>query len=275
MIKKIFHLADIHIPNSDMNRPYSNMLKLALAEILKKAKTYEKDEVRFVLAGDIFHNKIKITNEALSTFHTLLNYLNAMGKTIIIAGNHDMLENNHDRLDSLTPTFDIKGAYPNITYLDKALDYKSGYVIDDNVIWVLYSMFDKFSGVDVELLRNKYPDHKIIGLYHGDITGATTELGRVCENGLDTNKFNGCDCVMAGHIHKHQEIKKGTTPIVYAGSLFQQNSGENTTKHGYVLWDVDKLKYKHYDVSNNYKIYKFKIHSYEDVEQDTERLINI
>ncbi len=89
MIKKIFHLADIHIPNSDMNRPYSNMLKLALAEILKKTKTYEKDEVRFVLAGDIFHNKIKITNEALSTFHTLLNYLNAMGKTIIIAGNHD------------------------------------------------------------------------------------------------------------------------------------------------------------------------------------------
>ena len=64
MIKTIFHLSDIHIPNEEKNRPYMEMLKQALAELLKETKKYNKDEYRIVLAGDIFHNKIKTTNEA-------------------------------------------------------------------------------------------------------------------------------------------------------------------------------------------------------------------
>ena len=222
MISTIFHIADLHIPNSEENRPYMEMLKQALAELLKETKKYDKDEFRIVIAGDIFHNKIKTTNEAKRMFHETLNYLNAIGKTIIIAGNHDMLENNHDRIDSISPTFDIKDVYPNITYADKVLNYKSGYIKDDNIIWALYSMYDKFAKPNIDDLREKYPDCKIVGLYHGDIAGAVTETGRMSENGIDTNVFRECDCVMAGHIHKHQEIKKNGVPIVYAGSLFQQ-----------------------------------------------------
>ena len=275
MIQKIIHLADIHIPNTEEKRPYMEMLKQGLAEILKETKKYKKDEVRIVLAGDIFHNKIKTTNEAKKMFHETLNYLNAIGKTIIIAGNHDMLENNRNRIDSISPTFDIKDVYPNITYADKALNYKSGYIIDDNIIWALYSMYDKFAKPNIEGLKEKYPDSKIVGLYHGDIVGAVTDVGRMSENGIDTNVFKDCDCVMAGHIHRFQEIKKNGVPIVYSGSLFQQDSGENTTGHGFLVWDDETMKYEHHEVTNKYKTYKFKITSYDDVKEDTEKLLNL
>lgn len=271
----VFHIADLHIPNSEEERPYMEMIKQCLAELLKESKKYEKDEIRIVVAGDIFHNKIKTSNEAKTMFHETLNYLNLIGKTIIIAGNHDMLENNHDRMDSISPTFDIKDVYPNITYADKVLDYKSGYIIDDNIIWVVYSMYDKFSRPNIDGLKEKYPDSKIIGLYHGDVVGAVTEVGRMCDSGIDFKSFDCCDCVMAGHIHKHQEIKKNGIPIVYSGSVFQQNSGENTTGHGFVIWDIEKMKYKLHEVKNNYKTYKFKITSYEDIANDVEKLINL
>lgn len=275
MISTIYHIADLHIPNSEDNRPYMDMLKQALAELLKETKKLDKHEFRIVLAGDIFHNKIRTTNEAKKMFHETLNYLNAIGKTIIIAGNHDMLENNHDRIDSISPTFDIKDVYPNITYADKVLDYKSGYIIDDNVIWVLYSIYDKYTKPNIDGLREKYPDYKIIGLYHGDIVGAVTDVGRMSENGVNTDIFKECDCVMAGHIHRMQEIKKNGVPIVYAGSLFQQNTGENTTGHGFLIWDLNKNKYKLHEVTNKYKMYKFKITSYDDIKEDTEKLLNL
>ena len=275
MVKKIFQISDLHIPNTEQERPYMDMIKQALAELLKETKKYNKDEIRIVLTGDIFHNKIKTTNEAKKMFHETLNYLNAIAKTIIIAGNHDMLENNHNRIDSISPTFDIKGVYPNIVYADKSLNYKSGYIIDDNIIWALYSIYDKFAKPNINGLKEKYPDKKIIGLYHGDIVGAVTDTGRMSENGIDTNIFSECDFVLAGHIHKFQEIKKNGVPIVYSGSIFQQNSGENTTGHGFVIWDVETNKYNLFEVTNKYKIYKFHINSYDDVKNDVEKLLNL
>jgi len=274
MIKKIIQVADIHIPNDEKLRPYTEMLKKAMALILKEVKKVDKDECRIVLVGDIFHKKIRTTNEAKSIFHTMLNYLNQMCRTYVIAGNHDMLENNNDRLDSISPTFDIKSAYPNITYLDKELNYKSGYCIDDNVIFALYSMFDNFAAPNIIGVKDAIENGKVIGLYHGDMPGTVTDLGYMSDKGVDASLFEGCDCVMAGHIHKHQEIKKNGIPAVYAGSLFQQDFGENTTGHGFVVWDLETMKYKFHEVPNDYKMYKFEINSYDDVKNDSEKLLN-
>lgn len=275
MIKKIFQVSDIHIPNVQTEKPYNDMLKRFCAELYQEIKKHNKDEVRIVLCGDIFHLKIKASNEASAMFHNMLNYLNEMCKVIIIAGNHDMIESNKDRMDSITPTFGINGAYPNVTFLDMSLGYKSGYMVDDNVIWALYSMFDGFTTPNIEGLKEQYTDSTIVGLFHGDIPGAVTDTGRMSEDGIDVKQFKDCDCVMAGHIHKYQTVKKNGIPIVYAGSLFQQHSDENISGHGFVEWNVPTLKYKFHEVTNNYRTYKFKISSYEDVSEDIEKLINL
>lgn len=273
MIKKIIHVADLHIPNTEESRPYGKMLFNLVEKIMTEVENPE--ETRIVIVGDIFENKIRTTNEAKEIFHKFLNVVDKICTTYIIAGNHDMLERNHDRMDSITPTFEIDNVYNNITFLDKELEYKSGLLQDDNIIFALYSMFDDFNKPEMSGIRQNNPDVKIVGLYHGDIAGSVTDLGRMSDSGIDTEWFKECDCVMAGHIHRFQEIKKNGVPIVYSGSVFQQNFGENTTGHGFVVWDMENMKYHHVEVENDYKMYKFSVTSYEDVENDTEKLLNL
>ena len=52
---------------------------------------------------DLYNNKIAITNESLIAMNWFLSELNDICKTIVIAGNHDMLMNNTERIDSLIP----------------------------------------------------------------------------------------------------------------------------------------------------------------------------
>lgn len=277
MIEKIIHVADIHIPNSEEKRPYREMLKNMLGAILDEIGDIPSENVRIVIVGDVFDQKIKATNEAKSMFHEMLNYLNEIAKTYIVAGNHDMLENNTDRMDSLNPTFEIVGAYDNITYIDKELDFKSGFIVDDNVVFALYSMHDSFARPgDFELMKESVGDEKkIIGLYHGDTCGSVTDSGRTSETGIDFSYFEGCDCVMAGHIHKFQEVKQNGIPLVYSGSVFQKDAGENTSVHGFVSWDIETMSYKHCEVNNDYRIFKFEMSDYEDVNNDIEKIVNL
>lgn len=278
MVKEVIHIADIHIPNDVDKTHFESKIKCLLSSVVNHIKEsgLSKDEIRIVLAGDIFKQKVKANNESRKIFHMMLNIFNSLCKTVIIAGNHDMLENNTDRLDSISPTFEIKGVYKNVTYLDRKLGYKSGVMIDDNIAWVDFSMFDKYVLPDLSEMGLKDNDSvtKIIGLYHGEIKGAVTDVGYTFDSGIDTNRFSLCDCVMAGHIHKYQVIKKNGVPIVFAGSPFQQDLGENVSGHGYVIWDLETMKHKHIEVETDYNSYKFEITSYDDVKNDTEFLLN-
>lgn len=279
MVKYVFHLADIHIPNSLDGRPYDKMIEKFGEQFSKhvnelKESGVKEEEIRICVVGDLFHNKIKISNEARGMFHSFLNILNDLAPTIIIAGNHDMLENNKDKIDSITPTFDITGVYENVLYLDKELDYKSGFFVDDNIVWCLYSMFDNFvrpNNVGLDLTE----DMMYIGLYHGNIPGATTDVGRVIEDGLDSNSFDLCSIVMCGHIHKHQMIRRNGVKMVYSSSLFQQNAGENITGHGYCLWNLEEEDFTFHEVENDYRILRFDIKSFEDFSEGKEQLINL
>lgn len=275
MVKKIIHISDVHIPNSCDKRPFREMLGNLTKSIQDEIKDDNPDDVRIVIVGDIVDQKIKATNEAKSMMHEFFNSLDKMCKTYVVAGNHDMLENNTDRMDSLTPTFEIDGAYNNIVYCDRLLGYKSGFIHDDNITFALFSMHDSFASPgDIVSEKGNSDNSRVIGLYHGDVSGSVTDLGRVSEGGIDKVFFEGCDCVMAGHIHKRQTVMCGDVPLVYSGSVFQKDAGENITGHGFEVWDVDTMEHKHVEVPNDYRIFKFKIKSYDDVSEDKEVLSN-
>ena len=70
------------------------------------------------------------------------------------------------------------------------------------------------------------------------------------------------------------KIKK-IIPVSYVGSLIQQNFGENITKHGFLLWDVETKTFTEHDVENKYPYYQFKITSLDDLENNNETLINL
>lgn len=277
MIKQIIHVADIHIPNNEKNRPYGEMIHAFLKTLISdfKENGWRSEETRIVLAGDIFEDKIKSNNESKAMLHDMLNFLDQIAVTYVIAGNHDMLEKNHDRMDSLMPTFSINGAYQNVHYLDKELGFQSGYIVDDDTAFALYSIYTSYAKPDLLGIRDKEHVRNVVGLFHGDMPGTTTDAGRMSDKGVDPDIFKECDCVMAGHIHKYQTIKKNGVPVVYAGSLFQKDCGENVSMHGYVVWDMETLEYRHREVPNDYRSFKFTISDYDDIKNDTEKILNL
>ena len=281
-INKIIACSDIHVPGLKGIED----LKIILQRFIDDCKQIveqegDKSKVRIVVCGDIFHNKISVTNESIIAVHWFLSELGKVAKTIVVIGNHDMLMNNTDRVDSLEPIFEL-GKLTNVTYIDKELNYKSGCLKDDNVVWCLYSSYDAFSTPDIEAFkaksRTKTPLN-YVGLIHTDINGAITPTNYVTENGIDPNIFENCDFVIAGHIHKRQEIKKNGVKIVYCSSISQKDYGETITGHGYVLWDItdpEEPTYECIDIPNpEGGYYKFEINSIDDVKEDNEELINL
>lgn len=284
MITKIIACADIHIPALKG----IDELKVILTNFIKKCEKIVEEEgpesVRIVVAGDIFHNKLAITNESILAAHWFFSQLDKICKTIVIIGNHDFLMNNMDRVDSLSPLFDI-GGYKQVVFLDKELGCKSGIYDDDNVSWCLYSSFSGFNRPDIDAHKvlNQETDKKdnfYVGLIHGEVNGAITVTNYVSETGIAQDVFDGCDFVIAGHIHKRQELKKNDVKIVYCSSINQKDYGESITGHGFVLWDIDvddklDISYKYVDIPNeDGGFYKFEINDISDLENDEEDLIN-
>lgn len=283
MVTKIIACSDIHVPSLKG----IDELKEILSAFIEKCKKIVKEEdgsenVRIVVAGDIFDQKIAITNESILCVHWFFSELDKICKTFIVIGNHDFLMNNTGRIDSLSPLFEI-GTYKQVYFLDKELDYKSGVYKDDNIAWCLYSSFTGFNTPDINVHKEaekgvENPAEIYVGVIHGDVNGAITTTNRVTENGLDPGIFDGCDFVIAGHIHKRQEIKKNGVRIVYCSSIKQKDMGESINGHGFVLWDVEDIEdieYKYVDIPNpNGGFYKFVVNDISDIQDDKEELLN-
>jgi DNA repair exonuclease SbcCD nuclease subunit len=239
------------------------------------AKTRNPEEIRIVIAGDLFDQKITVSNESKILVSWLLKRLNEIATTYVICGNHDYLMNNSSRVCSLTPIFAMSN-FNNCKYLDQELGYMSGIYEDENIAWCVYSTFDDFNRPEIEAYKIQNQDKILVGLIHADINGAKTDVGRVTDKGLNAEFFSGLDFVISGHIHKRQEIKKNGVKIVYCGSLIQQDMGENISGHGGVVWDVEKKEWEPFDLDKGeYGFYKFVIDDITDIEEDKEKILNL
>lgn len=274
MIKKVIHISDIHIRNIKRHDEYREQLIKFINEVTEIASEYKSDELRILITGDIFHQKIQTSNEQTELLSWVLRELSKIATVIIIGGNHDFMESNIDRMDSLTPIIRLLGI-DNIKYIDMELKYKSGIYVDDNIVWCLYSIFDGYKAPDVKIEKINHPNKKFIGLFHGALTGSKTDNGFEFEHGISTDLFDGADVIMCGDIHKQQElVGPNGIKVVYPGSLIQQDFGESVSKHGFLLWDVETLEYEEHDIDSDYGYYKFKITSMEDIENQTEEFVN-
>lgn len=273
MIEKIIHTADIHIRNLRRMDEYQEQLSKFI-NLAKEEVGDAPEKCRIVICGDLLHSKLDISSECQLMTSWFLRELNNICKTIVICGNHDTLINNLNRVDSLTPIFAMS-KFNNVIYLDKETNYASGVIEDENIVWCLYSSFEDFIRPNIEEAKINYPNKKYIGLFHGDLIGAKNDVGFSFEHGLNTDDFRGLDFVLAGHIHKRQELHKNGVKIVYAGSLIQQDFGENISSHGYVVWNVNTNTYKVTDIPNDYGFLTMEISSIDDIDNKKENLLNI
>ena len=268
MIKTIIHTADIHIRTNQHHELYKKQFQIFLDEIKEMSVDLKKEELRIVIVGDLFHQKIVISNEQLLLGAWFLNEITNYGIVIIIPGNHDFLEKNQERVDSITPIVGLLNN-PNIRYYKDAGVYQ-----DEGVKWVVYSLYQH----NQRPKFNREGDDKYVGLFHGPIQGFSTNLGYVFEDGYNKLNFLDLDIVMCGDTHSRQmsfiDPKTKKTPIIQVGSFIQQNFAETLRHHGYGIYDVESDKYVFYDVPNDQPFLHFKINDIKDIEDGKEVLIN-
>jgi DNA repair exonuclease SbcCD nuclease subunit len=219
---------------------------------------------RIVFTGDLVHSKNQMTPELIEFVAWTLTECSKIAKTVLIIGNHDFIENNMSRLDALTPIIDSL-ENENIMY------YKNrGVYQDDNIDWVVYSLMDHNIPPDIEK-----SDRIKIGLFHGPVQGLTTDIGYTFETGTEVERFNGCDLVLCGDIHKRQVFDiPGGKKAYMVGSTIQQNFGETMKKHGFGIYDVEQNKYEFVDLVNSKPFMSFSIKSFDDIVDGKERLTN-
>lgn len=275
MVKYIISIGDVHVRNYKRMEETSEFLSKFVDFCQDFVGKHSSEEVRIVIAGDLFDQKITVSNESKIYVSWLLRRLNEIATTYVICGNHDYLMNNVSRMCSLTPIFTMSN-FERCIYLDKELGYTSGIYEDENIAFCLYSTFDDFARPEIELYKEQNPDKILVGLIHGDINGACTDVGRTTEKGLNISHFSDLDFVIAGHIHKRQEIKKKGIKVVYCGSLIQQDMGENLSGHGGVIWNVEEKTWEPFDLDRGeYGHFKFVIDNVEDIDNDVEKILNL
>ena len=271
MVKKIIHIADLHIRTIQMHDLYKEQFETLIWEIREHnikwhSEGIQYEEIRIVVAGDIAHQKINISNEQLLLTSWFLKELSKYGKVVIIPGNHDFLENNTQRMDSITPVVQLLDD-PTIVYYKDMGEY-----IDDNIQWIVYSLYQHNARPEFTKDENKLT----VGLFHGPIMGLSTDLGYEFEDAYDRLNFVDLDLLLCGDIHKRQQF---TLPngghAIMVGSLIQQNFGETVKHHGYGIYDIEANQYEFYDLPNEQSFLHFSINDIKDIENEQEVHVNL
>ncbi len=194
MIKKVAHLADIHIRKNPARK---NEYKAQFDKTIESLK--EKQPDRIVIVGDLFHDYISLESESIHLASYLLNELSKIAKTIVTQGNHDRLADSN-RMDSIEAIVSSLNN-PNVVYYNK-----NGLYEDENVVWVVWHHSDKQSPYPNNFVKDK--TKKYIDLFHDPINGCETDTNQKLESEhyRNLNEFKG-DLVLMGHIHKRQFFK--------------------------------------------------------------------
>ncbi len=259
MIKKLVHFSDLHLRLFKDHDLYRKIL----TDMLNQFREIKPDRV--VFTGDLVHSKNQMTPELIEIVSWILTECSKISKTIIIPGNHDFIP-NLERLDALTPIINSLNNSNIVYYRDR------GVYEDENVSWCVYSQFQ--GNIPPEIGESKGVK---IGLFHGPIQGLKTDLGfDFGDHAYETEKFRGLDVVLCGDIHKRSsfDIPNGKKGYMI-GSTISQGYGENVRNHGYGILNVETMEYETRDLFNPKPFLSFKMTSFEDITNGTEKLANV
>lgn len=196
-IKRIFHMADLHIRLYKRKDEYKEVF-ITLYDDIKNR--FKKGDI-ILIAGDLCHTKVEMSPEMIILLSDFLNNLADIGPTLVIAGNHDANLNNPDRMDAIYPIIEnLK--HKNLIYLKHSGLYKMA-----NITFSVMGVFEK---------KEKYKradaisdNSTKIAIYHGPVNNSVTDTGHVIANDkMEISFFDGFDIVLLGDIHKRQNLQE-------------------------------------------------------------------
>ena len=241
--KKIYHISDIHIRNTEADKiRYLHVFD----NLYNYLETVKSNDALIIITGDILHNKHLLTSISELLTVDFLERLSKIMKVILIAGNHDFNEKNNNIEDSLSSLI-YKREFKNLHYLRESGIYNFG-----NINFGVSSLIDnKF--IDAKEIK----DGLKIGLYHGMISSSKNSKGFEFSN-LSITKFDGYDLTLLGDIHFHQYLNDDKT-IAYASSLISQNFSETDINHGVLVWNLEDKTSEYRIINNEYRFEELKL----------------
>lgn len=237
-LTRAYHISDIHI------RLYNRLDEYEVVfEGLYRFLEAEKEEGAkgvIVITGDVLHHKNELSPECIVFTRAFFLRLSSIFPVVVIAGNHDALLNNKNRMDSLSAI--LAPSCPGVSYWKETGFYRFG-----NVNFGVHSLLDNGH---VRASECPYVDGKRIALYHGGVGRFSTNKGYVME-GIPLSTFDGYDMVMLGDIHLFQYLD-ARKRVAYAGSLISQNHTETDPRHGVLVWDLETCESELVVIDNPY-----------------------
>ena len=261
-ISTIVSIADIHIMNYQ---------RLEESRASMERFIYDMDQVvhpdRIVIAGDLIHAKNQPSPEAADLAGWFLKECAKIAVVVIVLGNHDLLVENKDRMDAITPIINQLNN-PRIKF------YKNtGPFPDENVVWAVYSVYDEqIPEIPVKISSRV---QKYYGIFHGPIQGAVLDTGfKFNDDGASTRIFDDLDAVFCGDLHNRFVLTNNIdAPIIMVGSFTQLDYRENIDEHGYCIFNVQDGSYSFVNIPSNVKYMTFQITDIEDIQNGTEKLL--
>ena len=258
-INKIIHIADIHIRLSSRHTEYEEVFEEFYNELVYIK--FSEPNCIVCLCGDLLESKDELKPDTILQTWNFLKNISSIFPLIMISGNHDRIEQNDNKIDSIQSIINER-PIENIHYLKD-----SGVYIYENLIFGVSSIVDKYIlNIDKlnSLLKKTYPDiyefkHiKKIALYHGGVENATNNFNFILPNCRNISDFGSYDYILLGDIHKFQYLNKEKT-IAYSSSMISQNFGETDDNHGYLEWDLLNNWSKFHILFNRYAFNKINL----------------
>ncbi len=251
---KIAHVSDIHIhKNITRLEEYLTVFENLVSELQKCSPEL------IVITGDIAHDKLNLQTEQMNLIVTLIRKLLKLAPIRFIRGNHDMnvlTPNREDIMTLLTTIIDDQ----SLVYLNKTALIEDPLYSD--IVWAVWHHPEKI-GPWTDFTQ-KDPLKTYIDLFHDPVQDCKLPYDIKLEGFrpyITTDKFLG-DLAFFGDIHKYQSFDNAKK--AYAGSLIQQNYGEELTGHGFILWDLPKKSHKFVEVNNPFGFYNLIVDSTEN-----------
>lgn len=217
--------------------------------------------------GDVFTARKGQTEVVLNAWKSILDLIESEGlRIIVIAGNHDKVD--------YTSTASYIDPYEKHPALDVITPHGQMFVEKENLMAHFLPYYDEKLSYRERLAQIEInPDHTNLLFTHIAIDGVKANSGIKVTGELEQSLFDSFDTVFVGHYHDRQVFGK-RDHIVYIGSAYQANFGENQDK-GCAIINMDgSYEFVNFEFPK-YKTISFKAEDYDSqiynklIESDT------
>ena len=220
--KKIAIFSDLHL-GVHINSPTWHEISYDWAKWYTN-EIKEKDIDTVIFCGDFFHSRSEITVNTLHQAGEILD-LFADFNIYMIAGNHDSFYKNNCSVNSIR----ILRGRDNITVFDKPGLHQI------NGVECFFSPW----GTNI----NDIEESDII-FGHFEIESFKMNSYKLCEEGVKSGELLArAPLVISGHFHLREERKYEKGTVLYVGSPFELDFGDESSTKGYYILDVNKKTY--------------------------------